>query len=54
MIASIENVTDASFGNRLRHNANRVLSPVALERWESDGGALPLPPDARLSSQASS
>ena len=40
MFASRE-ITDAPLGNSMRYNDIRVLAPVALERWESDGGAVP-------------
>ncbi len=41
MFESLENTTEARFGSGMPHNDDRVLAPVSLERWESDGGALP-------------
>jgi hypothetical protein len=47
MVITAASVDDASTPDQLlgitRRADDRVLSPIALERWEADGGALPLP-----------
>lgn len=47
VVMTAASVNDASTPDQLlgiTHRADdRVLSPIALERWEADGGALPLP-----------
>jgi hypothetical protein len=46
-VMAAASVNDASTPDQLlgirRRADDRVLSPIALERWEADGGALPLP-----------
>ncbi len=42
MFAPLES-EDPLLGNSMQPNGSRVIAPVALERWESDGGALPPP-----------
>ena len=46
-VMAAASVNDASTPDQLlgirRRVDERVLSPIALERWEADGGALPLP-----------
>lgn len=37
MLSSLERIAEAHLGNEMRHNDDRVLAPIALERWESDG-----------------
>jgi Family of unknown function (DUF5994) len=48
VVTTAASVNDASTPNRLlgitRLAEDRLLSPIALERWESDGGALPPTP----------
>lgn len=43
MFSSHERIAEGHLGNQMRHNDDRVLAPIALERWESDGGASPRP-----------
>ena len=47
VVMAAASVNDASTPDQLlgirRRADDRVLSPIALERWEADGGALPLP-----------
>jgi hypothetical protein len=47
VVMTAASVNDASTPDQLlgisRRVDERVLSPIALERWEADGGALPLP-----------
>jgi hypothetical protein len=49
VVMAAASVNDASTPDQLlgitRRADDRVLSPVALERWEADGGALSLPHD---------
>lgn len=48
-------VNDASTPDQLlgitRRGDNRLLSPIALQRWESDGGAQPPPPRSQAQMQ---
>jgi hypothetical protein len=48
VVTTAASVDDASTPDQLlgitRRPDDRLLSPIALERWESDGGALPPTP----------
>ena len=48
VVTKAASVNDASTPDQLlgirRRSDDRLLSPVALERWEAEGGALPLAP----------
>jgi uncharacterized protein DUF5994 len=48
VVTTAASVNDASTPDELlgirRHTEDRLLSPIALERWEADGGAVPHTP----------
>ena len=55
VVTTAASVNDSSTPDQLlgitRRADNRLLSPIALERWESDGGALPPAPRSQLEMQ---
>ncbi len=55
-VTTAASVNDASTPDQLlgitRRSDNRLLSPIALERWESDGGAVPPAPTVTASTDA--
>ena len=55
VVTTAASVNDASTPDQLlgitRRADVRLLSPIALERWESDGGALPPAPQSQLQIQ---
>jgi Family of unknown function (DUF5994) len=55
MVMTAASVNDASTPDQLlgitRRTDDRLLSPIALQRWESDGGAVPPAPRSQLQMQ---
>jgi hypothetical protein len=55
VVMTAASVNDASTPDHLlgirRHAEDRLLSPIALDRWEADGGALPHTPRSLRQSQ---
>jgi Family of unknown function (DUF5994) len=55
VVTAAASVNDASTPDQLlgitRRDDDRLLSPIALERWESDGGAVPPAPRSQLEMQ---
>jgi hypothetical protein len=51
MVTTAASVNDASTPDQLlgitRRGDDRLLAPIALQRWESDGGALPSAPPSQ-------
>jgi hypothetical protein len=55
VVTTAASVNDASTPDQLlgitRRGDDRLLSPIALERWESDGGAVPPAPRSQFEMQ---
>jgi len=55
VVTTAASVNDASTPDQLlgitRRGDDRLLSPIALERWESDGGAVPQAPRSQFEMQ---
>ena len=55
VVTTAASVNDASTPDQLlgitRRAEDGLLSPIALERWESDGGAIPHTPRSQLEMQ---